>query len=642
MKHFTNQPNRTLRGSTFLILLALWLGVGLTASQAQLKVRSGVMDTCYASTEVMGTTVAPEHSMEEMQLLRRSAAARTAAVAEGDRVPPTKTAEFVVNYNGFTPEAKAAFQYAVDIWSTIVVSDVPILVDANFVPLAPGVLGSAGTRNLFANFEGAPKKDRWYYSALADALSGKDLNQEVDSLSDFPDIGTNFSSVFNWYYGTDQKPASDQYDFVTIVLHELGHGLGFTGFAGYEDSTGVGDIRFDYRGLDLPVIYNDFVKDQASTPVLALPNPSVKLGKRLTTFDLFMTGKNTVEAFNGETPELFTPDEWNPGSSYSHWDEAAFPAADPNSLMTPQAGFQESNHRVGAITKGLFKDMGWTINEDPVALISLRQTVARSEGGDCDGTVATTDEIDVLPGDQVCFYYTVINVGDVPLTLHNLKDTQSGNVLVNVEQNLAPGDTLTVSRQGRIGGSELPVTNVATWTASSPEEVGEVTATAVANLIFAPIAKVEPMRRVGVKLKAGERKIRSLSVINQGGSDLTFAPIIRETTETFTEETFAERVQASSKAVTQLNNSITSSLVAESAAARPSDFSPIPYSGEALKAVQFATSFEDFTVGPLGTQNGWSAADSLAEISEESPFSGSKHLRLLSDSTPPPPIPPFG
>ena len=210
MKHVTYQPNRTFRGSAILILLALWLGAGLTVSQAQIKVRPGVMDTCYASPEVMGTTVHPEHSMEEMQLLRRSAEARTAATTDDDMVPPTKTAEFIVEYNGFTPEAQAAFQYAVDIWSTIVVSEVPIRVEANFLELAPGVLGSAGTTNLFANFEGAPKKDRWYYSALADALSGRDLNTEVDSLDGFPDIRTRFSSVFNWYYGTDQKAAPDE------------------------------------------------------------------------------------------------------------------------------------------------------------------------------------------------------------------------------------------------------------------------------------------------------------------------------------------------------------------------------------------------------------------------------------------------
>ena len=629
MKHFTNQAFGMSRGVTLLASLVLWLTLGLTVGQAQMQVRPGVMDTCYASTEVMNTKVHPEHSMEEMQLLRRSAAARMAAPADGDMVPPTKTAEFIVEYNGFTPEARAAFQYAVDIWSTIVVSDVPIRVEANFLALAPGVLGSAGTTNLFANFEGAPEEDRWYYSALADALSGQDLNQDVDTLADFPDIRTRFSSVFNWYYGTDLNPASDQYDFVTIVLHELGHGLGFSGFAGYEDSTQVGDIRFNYRGLNLPVIYNDFVKDGFRTPILAVPDPSVKLGALLTgRNNLFMTGKNTVAAYDGEQPQLFAPDVWNPGSSYSHWDEESFPPGDSNSLMTPFAGFAESNHQVGAITKGLFEDMGWTINEDPVALISLRQTVKVSPEEGCDGSVPLTDDIAVLPGSQVCFYYTVTNTGDLPLTLHSLKDTQSGNILVDVEQNLPPGASLTVSRQERIKNSELPLTNVATWTASTPGEVGEVTATAITNLTFAPIAKVEPMRKVGVNIKMGERKIRPLRIINQGQSVLTYTAVIREA-----DTTFSARVAASQKAVAESNSLATGNLMAMSSQDAISGFGRTPYNGEALKAVQFATDFESFVVGPLGSQNGWATDDTLAQISEASPFSGTKHLRLLSDST---------
>jgi hypothetical protein len=39
---------------------------------------------------------------------------------------------FIVTYTGFTAEAEAAFQFAVDIWSNNIESSVPIRVDANF------------------------------------------------------------------------------------------------------------------------------------------------------------------------------------------------------------------------------------------------------------------------------------------------------------------------------------------------------------------------------------------------------------------------------------------------------------------------------------------------------------------------------
>ena len=486
---------------TSLLSLALVLTLGLVSGFAQIKVRPGILDTCYASPEVMNTQVYADQELAEMERFRRQAEARVA------NVPPVKTAEFIVNYNGFTPEAEAAFQYAVDIWSTILVSDVPIIVDANFQPLRPGVLGSAGTRNLFANFDDSVTPDKWYVSALADAIAGRDLNAEIDSLEGFPDIGTNFSSVFNWYYGTDLNPAADQYDFVSVVLHELGHGLGFSGFANVDDSTDVGTVRFQYRDQFLPVVYSDFVKDSTGTTVLSFDDPSEALGGALTTNNLFMTGESTKAAFNGNTPELFTPDEWNPGSSYSHWDETAFPAGDSNSLMSPQFGFAESIHDVGDITKGLFEDMGWTINEAPVTLISLRHTVGRGAGSACLGAVPITDELGVLPGNKVCLYYTVTNTGDLPLTLHSLEDTQSGDILMDVEQVLAPGASLTVNRQIKITTSELPLTNIATWTASTPGEVGEVKATAVAKLFFAPIAEISPDGPI--EGRSGSRRARN-------------------------------------------------------------------------------------------------------------------------------------
>ena len=65
-------------------------------------------------------------------------------------------ATFQVTYTGFTAAAQTAFQRAVDIWSGLVSSAVPIRVSANFQALSPGVLGSAETTSLTRDFAGAP------------------------------------------------------------------------------------------------------------------------------------------------------------------------------------------------------------------------------------------------------------------------------------------------------------------------------------------------------------------------------------------------------------------------------------------------------------------------------------------------------
>ena len=59
--------------------------------------------------------------------------------------------------------------------------------------------------------------------ALADAIAGRDTYAgRVDLTASF-----NSNDKVNWYYGTDGNTPSGQFDFVTVVLHELGHGLGF-------------------------------------------------------------------------------------------------------------------------------------------------------------------------------------------------------------------------------------------------------------------------------------------------------------------------------------------------------------------------------------------------------------------------------
>jgi len=114
-----------------------------------------------------------------------------------------------------------AFQHAVDIWSQRLDSTVPIFINAQFTPLAPNVLGSAGPVSVLRDFPNAPRAGTWYHVALANKLAGFDLLPATN------DINANFSSTFNFYLGLDGNHGT-QNDLVVVLLHEFAHGLGFS------------------------------------------------------------------------------------------------------------------------------------------------------------------------------------------------------------------------------------------------------------------------------------------------------------------------------------------------------------------------------------------------------------------------------
>jgi len=277
-----------------------------------------------------------------------------------DRV---QTATFQVTYSGFTPEAQAAFQYAVNIWASLVTSPVPIRVNADWTALGPGVLGQAGPGTLTANWGSQPVNNTWYPIAVARKIAGT-----TNIFPEVPDVSASFSSVFtNWYFGTDGQPPAGKFDFVSVVMHELGHGLGFVGSGTVNG--GVGQLGYSAGPAGvLPVIYDRTVVNGGGQSLLngtLFPNPSAALAGQITGNSLFWNGAQGISAAGNVRPRLYAPATFNGGSSYSHLDEATYLPGNANSLMTPQIGFAEAIHNPGAITLGIFADIGWGASAGP-------------------------------------------------------------------------------------------------------------------------------------------------------------------------------------------------------------------------------------------------------------------------------------
>ena len=269
------------------------------------------------------------------------------------------TASIRVNYDsGFAPAARAAFQRAVDIWARNVSSAVPIVIDATSRPLPPGVLGAAGPTSLYVHDTDGRQdaEDTIYPIALANARAGRDLAPGA------ADIDAEFNSrAPELYTGTGSVPA-DKYDFSTVVLHEIGHGLGLLGLVDYSGGRGDLDPRL---GRARPAIYDRFpVFDAADGPeraVLSFPRGSRAFGDALTSGRLYWDGGLARSANAGRRPKLYSPPDYESLSSYSHLDEESFPTGSANALMTPRLKFSEVIRDPGDVMLGMLADMGWSV-----------------------------------------------------------------------------------------------------------------------------------------------------------------------------------------------------------------------------------------------------------------------------------------
>ncbi len=264
---------------------------------------------------------------------------------------PERTASFVVNYTGFSTEAQAAFQYAVDIWSSLITSDVPIVIDATWEDLPGNTLGSAGATGLWYNFGGAPSNNVLYPSPLADKLAGSDL--EPGSA----DMVANFDSGTDWYFGLDGNTPFAQYDLVSVVLHEIGHGLGFAGTM----YVGV-DLNGYVLNGSLAHIYDEFVYTGNNEALLDFGNGTAALADALLGDNLYWAGIQGNAQSGDFSPKLYAPSGWEQGSSLSHFDESTYPAGSVHSLMTPQIGNGEAIHSPGPMALGVLEDIGWTVD----------------------------------------------------------------------------------------------------------------------------------------------------------------------------------------------------------------------------------------------------------------------------------------
>ncbi len=253
------------------------------------------------------------------------------------------------------------FNFAAAIWGSFLDSSVPITINAKFDPLTPcsssgGVLGSAGAAGISRDFPGAEHPSTWYPVALRNKIVGSDNNPSA------AEINTTFNSSIDtgclgtgtrFYYGLDNASPSLRINLLVVLLHEMGHGLGFQTYV--NGSTGALNGGF----ID---VFSRNMFDRTANKFWSQMTNSERQASALNDGNLMFAGPNVSMASGSLTGgrdsstgfvQLFAPTTLQSGSSLSHFDKSAF----PNLLMEPSisAGLPLDLD----LTRQHMRDIGW-------------------------------------------------------------------------------------------------------------------------------------------------------------------------------------------------------------------------------------------------------------------------------------------
>ncbi len=305
---------------------------------------------------------------------------------EGFNDPTAATPEGGNNGTTLGAQRLNLFNAAAAIWGSYLDSSVTIQVKSQFDPLTcssnSAVLGSAGAATIHANFANAILSNTWYPQALAN-------KQSLGDRSANPDINATFNSTVNgnagclsgarFYLGLDSAKPSGTVNLLVVLLHEMGHGLGFQSFA--NTSTGA------YQ-QGLPDVFTTNMFDRTTQKFWNSMTDAERMASAFNTNNVLWTGPNVKIASGNLTGgrdtsngflQLYTPDPVSSGSTVSHWSTAAT----PNLLMEP---FITSTLTLDLdVTPHQLRDIGWfrdtNLDGTPDAILNVTPSGGTATGG---------------------------------------------------------------------------------------------------------------------------------------------------------------------------------------------------------------------------------------------------------------------
>jgi hypothetical protein len=270
-----------------------------------------------------------------------------AAFLQREQSPAATPDDFQITFNGtWTDEEKNAFNYAAGIWSALIDAKVKINITAN----KSDSCYCGGQAVVWFDYPlppNMPVPNTNYPRALSNHLAGKDL---MPGTLDFEVYYA--ANTYPWYYGTDGNVPGNKVDFVTVILHEIAHGIGMVSSFHTNNYGGIGHF---------PYIHDRFIEN-GNGEVLVNKYPpgdwSDDLGAEILTDQIYFDGAH-LRSLNQNTParlQAGSPD-------LDHLHEDTYDNT-PDSLMTSTLNYGEAIHDPGGIILGILADEGWKLSPD--------------------------------------------------------------------------------------------------------------------------------------------------------------------------------------------------------------------------------------------------------------------------------------
>ena len=274
---------------------------------------------------------------------------------KSDRNANMSSAEGPLQFNlvgQMTATERAATEFALQLWSNKLAGKVPIDIQVDLKPKDPTVLGSSYYQPQF----GSNQTQTYYSSSLWNQLVGYDATTSRD-------IRIEMNSIFSWYYGTDGNPPYNKYDYISTILHEVNHGLGFAD--NIDDKTGKflilhwEDEKWYY--VSWPGAFDrQLFQGTSGTNIPDLTEAQRKAVVISNNLYAGRPGSKLLAANGGTRVKMYAPYIYNSGSSVSHWDESVTFKTFMKYSNVP--GTSGVCHTINAYEIGMLVDMGWTEN----------------------------------------------------------------------------------------------------------------------------------------------------------------------------------------------------------------------------------------------------------------------------------------